>query len=343
MMDIRLEDCSDAMAIRPIYDGPDSQSMFWIAVCLIAGTAMLYFGSEWLVRGAKGLALHFGIAPFVVGLTVLAFGSSAPEAITSIVSTETPSLIIGNVVGSNIANVGLAIGLAAIIGPMAAKYTDMKIELIVMLATAVGLLAMGYFGFIGQIEGIALILLLFAFLYYVFRKKGSDEEAQSAYTEDVTPEKLSNPILAVLVIIGLILLYFGAKYFIEGARDLAVLLGVPDLIIGLIVVAIGTSLPEMCISILAAHRGEADMAVANIVGSNIFNIFFVLGIGAALVDVPVSSSVLTFHLPMMLLFSIVMFLMVRFRNRIDRTSGLVLVGLYCAYIAIIGLYPSLMM
>jgi len=318
-------------------------SMFWIAVSLIAGAAMLYFGSEWLVRGAKGLALHLGVTPFVIGLTVLAFGSSAPEAITSIVSTSNPSLIMGNVVGSNIANIGLAIGLAALAGPMAARYKDMRIELLAMLAASIGLCIMGFLGYIQFFEGIILIALLFVFLFCVFKKKGASDEEKAAYEEEVTPEKMSNILLVVLVIVGLVLLYFGAKFFVQGAKDLAHLLEVPDLIIGLIVVAIGTSLPEMCISIVAAHRGEADMAVANIVGSNLFNILFVLGIGSVLVDVPVSQSVLTFHLPVMLIFSIVMFLMVRFRNKIDRPSGLLLVAMYAAYIGIIAMIPTLML
>lgn len=317
--------------------------IFWIAVCLIAGSAMLYFGSEWLVRGAKGLALRLGVTPFVIGLTVLAFGSSAPEAITSIISTETPSIIIGNVVGSNIANVGLAIGLAAITGPMVAKYSTMRLEITAMMLASIGLCVLGIFGYVGQIEGIIMILLLLIFIYWVFKKKGTSEEDRASYEEEVTPEKMATPLLAVLVIVGLVLLYFGAKYFIAGARDLAYMLGVSDLLIGLIVVAIGTSLPEMCISIIAARRGEADMAVANIVGSNLFNILFVLGIGATLVDVPISGSVLTYHLPMMLIFSAVMFLMVRFRNKIDRPSGLLLVAMYAVYIAIIAMIPSLML
>lgn len=316
--------------------------MFWIAVSLIAGAAMLYFGSEWLVRGAKGLALRLGVSPFIIGLTIVAFGSSAPECITSIVSTSNPSLIIGNVVGSNIANIGLAIGLAALAGPMAAVYKDMKLEIWTMLAVCAGLCALGLLGSIGMYIGIVLIALLFVFLYVVFKRKKTDESGRAAYEDDVKEEKLGTPLLAILCAVGLVLLYFGARFFIDGAKDLATLLGVSDMIIGLIVVAIGTSLPEMCISIMASRRGEADLAVANIVGSNIFNILFVLGIGAVLVDVPVSESMLMFHMPVMLIFSLAMFLFVRFRNRIERPTGMLFVGMYAVYIVIMGLVPSLM-
>lgn len=316
--------------------------MFWIIVSLIAGSVMLYFGSEWLVRGAKGIALRLGITPFIIGLTVLAFGSSAPEAITSIVSSDTPEIIMGNVVGSNIANIGLAIGLAAVVGPMAAMYKDMKLEICTMLIVEAGLCLLALLGYIGIIEGIIMMILLFVFIFVVFKLKGSDKEAREAYEEDVTEETLAAPWLVVLVIVGLVLLYFGAKFFIQGAKDLAELMGASDLLIGLFVVAIGTSLPEICISVIAARRGEADMAVANIVGSNIFNILFVLAIGSVLTDIPVTESTLIFHLPVMLIFAVVMFLMVRFRNRIGRGSGMVLIGMYAVYIAIMAFVPSLM-
>ena len=316
--------------------------MFWIIVSLIAGSVMLYFGSEWLVRGAKGIALRLGITPFIIGLTVLAFGSSAPEAITSIVSSDTPEIIMGNVVGSNIANIGLAIGLAAVVGPMAAMYKDMKLEICTMLIVEAGLCLLALLGYIGIIEGIIMMILLFVFIFVVFKLKGSDKEAREAYEEDVTEETLAAPWLVVLVIVGLVLLYFGAKFFIQGAKDLAELMGASDFLIGLFVVAIGTSLPEICISVIAARRGEADMAVANIVGSNIFNILFVLAIGSVLTDIPVTESTLIFHLPVMLIFAVVMFLMVRFRNRIGRGSGMVLIGMYAVYIAIMAFVPSLM-
>ncbi len=318
--------------------------MIWIAVCLVAGAVMLYFGSEWLVRGAKGLALRLGVSPFVIGLTIVAFGSSAPECITSVVSTDEPSIIIGNVVGSNIANVGMAIGLAALAGPMAAKYESMRIEISAMIATAVGLCALGFMGDVGRISGICMIALLFVFLYVVFTSKKSDDSGKEMYESDSSePDQMKTWLLCVLCVVGMVLLYFGAKYFIAGAKDLAELIGVSDLVIGLVVVAIGTSLPEICISTLAARKGEADLAVANIVGSNIFNILFVLGIGAVLVDVPITDSVLTFHLPVMLLFSVAMYLVVRSKGRIDRPIGAVFVGMYACYIGIMAMVPSLMM
>ena len=317
--------------------------LWLIVISLVAGSLMLYFGSEWLVRGGKGVALRLGISPFVVGLTVLAFGSSAPECITSIVSTSNPELIMGNVVGSNVANIGIAIGLAALVGPMAAKYDDMKLEICFMVLVEAALCVLAIFGDIGMITGILMIITLFVFLFIVFKKKGNDDSAKASYEEDVTEDTLPSFVLVFLIILGLVVLYFGATFFIDGAKGLAEMMNVSDLVIGLIVVAIGTSLPEICISVIAARRGEADMAVANIVGSNFFNILFVLAVGAILVDVPVTDSVLTFHLPFMLLFAVVMFLMVRFRNKIDRKSGLLLIGMYAVYVGVMAATPSLMM
>lgn len=299
-----------------------------------------------MVKGGKGLALRLGVAPFVIGLTVLAFGSSAPECVTSIVSGDTPQIIIGNVVGSNIANIGLAIGLAALVGPLAAKYSTMRFELIVMMLSAVLITVMAMTGAIGTAEGLILMVLLIVFVFSVYRLKKDDAEGQEAYTseveEDDGPEFMrKTPFQILLVIVGLVLLYFGARFFIDGAKELASMVGVSDMLIGLIVVAIGTSLPELCISVMAAYRGEADLAVSNIVGSNIFNAFFVLGVGASLSTVPIVDSMMCFHLPVMLIFSAVMFLMIRGRNRIDRPMGAILVAMYAAYIAMMAFVPSL--
>ena len=320
--------------------------MDWILLGIPIGIVMLYFGSDWMVKGGQGLALRLGVAPFVIGLTVLAFGSSAPECVTSIVSGDTPQIIIGNVVGSNIANIGLAIGLAALVGPLAAKYSTMRFELIVMMLSAVLITVMAMTGAIGTVEGLILMVLLFVFVFSVYRLKKDDAEGQEAYTseveEDDGPEFMrKTPFQILLVIVGLVLLYFGARFFIDGAKELASMVGVSDMLIGLIVVAIGTSLPELCISVMAAYRGEADLAVSNIVGSNIFNAFFVLGVGASLSTVPIVDSMMCFHLPVMLVFSAVMFLMIRGRNRIDRPMGAILVAMYAAYIAVMAFVPSL--
>lgn len=320
--------------------------MFWL-LGIILGIVMLYFGSDWLVDGAKKLAIRLGIAPFVIGLTVLAFGSSAPEAVTSIVSTSNPDIIIGNVIGSNIANIGLCIGLAALINPMVAKFTSMRFEIITMVFAAILITLLGIAGYIGQITGIILIALLFLFTLIVYFYKRGDTEGQESYVSEIDTEvDRSGKMLALWIgmcIIGLVLLFFGARFFIDGATELARIIGVSELMIGLIVVAIGTSLPELCISLMAAFRGENELAVSNIVGSNIFNAFFVLGIGASLVNVPVSHITLTFHMPVMIALSVLMFLMVWRKNEISKISGALLLAVYVGYILSMAFVPSLTM
>ena len=321
--------------------------MFWL-IGILLGIVMLYFGSDWLVDGAKKLALRLGIAPFVIGLTVLAFGSSAPEAVTSIVSTSTPEIIIGNVIGSNIANIGLCIGLAALLNPMVAKYASMRFEIIAMVASVSLITLLGISGYIGMIDGIILVSLLIAFVLCVYFMKRGDKEAQESYVSEVEDVEIDRSAKKLILwigmcIVGLVLLYFGARFFVDGATELAKILGISELMIGLIVVAIGTSLPELCISLMASYRGENELAVSNIVGSNIFNSLFVLGIGALLVDVPVLDTTLMFHMPVMIGLSVLMFLMVYRNNRIGKISGAILLTIYVAYIVTMALVPSLTM
>ncbi len=317
--------------------------MDWVLLGIPVGIILLYLGSDWMVKGAKGLALRLGVAPFIVGLTVVAFGSSAPEAITSVVSTDSPSIILGNVIGSNIANVGLAIGLAAILSPLGAKYTSMRFEVIMMVVSCLIVMAMASFGYIGLIDGIILVAAIFVFVIITYWLKKDDKESQESYSQDVSDDdkKRSYPVLIALTAIGLVMLYFGAEFFIDGAKELAHMVGMSDMMVGLIVVAIGTSLPELCICLMASYRGENDLAISNIVGSIIFNCFFVLGIGACLVDVPVSDVALWFHIPVMILMAALMFAFIYLRNGISRKTGVFLVAVYMAYIAVMVIDPSM--
>ncbi len=316
--------------------------MEWVLLGIPLGIVMLYFGSDWLVKGAKNLALRLGVAPFVVGLTVVAFGSSAPEMVTSVVSANTPAIILGNVLGSNIVNIGIAIALAAIVCPLAAKYDTMRMEVAMMIITSFAVFILAALNILSLWAGIGLIAALIIFLYVIYRAKKDNTEGQEAYTSEVEEGSTQGyPILIALIAVGLILLYFGARFFVDGAVELAHMIGISDLLVGLIIVAIGTSLPEICICLIAASRGENDLAVANIVGSNIFNACAVLGIGAVVAKIPVSESVLYFHIPVMILISLCMFAMIKWKNQISRPSAFVLLGIYVAYLAIMIAVPSL--
>ena len=316
--------------------------MEWVLLGIPLGIVMLYFGSDWLVKGAKNLALRLGVAPFVVGLTVVAFGSSAPEMVTSVVSANTPAIILGNVLGSNIVNIGIAIALAAIVCPLAAKYDTMRMEVAMMIITSFAVFILAALNILSLWVGIGLIAALIIFLYVIYRAKKDNTEGQEAYTSEVEEGSTQGyPILIALIAVGLILLYFGARFFVDGAVELAHMIGISDLLVGLIIVAIGTSLPEICICLIAASRGENDLAVANIVGSNIFNACAVLGIGAVVAKIPVSESVLYFHIPVMILISLCMFAMIKWKNQISRPLAFVLLGIYVAYLAIMIAVPSL--
>ncbi len=317
--------------------------MSWILLGIPIGIVLLYFGSEWMVDGAKKMAIRLGVTPFMVGLTVVAFGSSSPEVVTSLVSGNNPQIILGNIVGSNIANVGLAIGLAALISPIVCKYTEIKFELISMMVAVFVVSLMALSGSLGLIEGIILVAALFIFVYLAYRFKKDKKQVDDEEVVAVIEESVKTPLwkCIVLVVVGLLLLYFGARAFVDGAVVLAEMFGVSDLMIGLIVVAVGTSLPELCICIIAAYRKENEIVVSNIVGSIVFNCFFALGVGVMYTTVPVTHYTIVFHLPVMILMAALLAIMIRTGNKVNRLEGVVLIGIYVTYVALMGLFPEL--
>ena len=316
-------------------------TMDWVLLGIPVGIVFLYFGSEALVDGGKNMALRLGVTPFVIGLTVLAFGTSAPEAITSIVSRNDPGIIIGNVVGSNIVNIAVCIGLAAMIFPIASKFEDNRIEFITMALASLIVLVMAIGG-IGTIEGIILLALLALFIFIVYKTKVNTPEAEEE-AEEIGEADMPMWKSILYVLVGLVLLYFGADMFVDGSKEVAEMAGISELVIGLFLVAIGTSLPELCVSIMAAFRHENDIAVSNIIGSNIFNAFFVLGIGAVVSDIPVYDSLFTLHIPVMILLSVLMALFIWKWGKVDRWSGAILVSVYVVYAVIILAMPDLAM
>jgi len=318
--------------------------MSWILFGIPIGIILLYFGSEWMVDGAKKMALRLGVTPFAVGLTVVAFGSSSPEVITSLVSGENPQIILGNIVGSNIANVGLAIGLAAIISPIVCKFTAIKFELAAMIFAVVIITVMALTGSLGFVEGAILLFALAVFIYFVYTLKKKDpDNTDSEVSEEDIEESASTPVwrCVLFVVVGIVALYFGARAFIGGAVELAEIFGVSDLLIGLLVVAIGVSLPELCICIVAAYRKENEIVVSNIVGSIVFNCFFALGVGILFTTVPVTHYTMVFHMPVMILIAALLLIMVRFNKGVSRSNGAVLVAIYAIYVSAMVIFPQL--
>lgn len=256
-------------------------------VLLVVGFVMLVKGADWFVEGAAGIAGKFGIPQLVIGLTIVAMGTSAPEAAVSITAAlgGSADLTIGNVVGSNIMNVLVILGLTAVIIPVAIQKSTLQIELPFMIGITLVLVALGYTG--GQItrlEGVILWILFLAYLAYLFwmAKKGKEEA-----TEEHAEKKIWQLILYTIV--GVVLIVWGSDFVVDSASEIAKVFGMSERFIGLTIVALGTSLPELVTSVTAAMKGKADIAIGNIVGSNVFNILFVVGTTALITPVKYAS------------------------------------------------------
>ncbi len=308
----------------------------------LLGLVTLIAGAEALVRGASKLALSFGISPLVVGLTVVAMGTGAPELAVSVRAAleGQPDIAMGNVVGSNIANVLLVLGVSALVVPLVVAQQLIRQELPVMMAVGLLLYALGANGELGKIDGVLLLAVLVVYTVFLIwqsrsptRQLAHEAEAELDHLSLGAWDRLWGVQLA-LVTVGLGLLVLGADWLVEAAVTYARWFGVSELVIGLTVVAVGTSLPEVATSVLAAARGQRDLAVGNVVGSNIFNILGVLGVGAlaAPQGMPVASSILSFDLPVMLAVQFACLPIFFVGNRIERWEGALFVAFYVAYL-----------
>ena len=309
-------------------------------VYLIAGLVLLVAGAEVLVRGAAKLAAQFGIPPLVIGLTVVAFGTSAPDTAVSVQSALNGSgdLAIGNVVGSNIANVLLILGVTALVAPLVVSRQLIRLDVPIMIGASLVTFGLAWDGELSRFDGALLfagVLAYTGFLIYSARKDkgGDDDEFAKEFGLDEAPKPYAWAINLGLIIAGLVLLVVGSNFLVEGAVTLARALGISELVIGLTVVAVGTSLPELATSILAAIKGERDIAVGNIVGSNIFNLLCVLGLASMVAPaaIAVSPNALAFDFPVMIAVAIACLPIFFSGYRINRWEGLLFLGYYVAY------------
>lgn len=310
-------------------------------VLLVAGLVLLVVGAEFLVRGASRLALAVGISPLVVGLTVVSFGTSSPELAVGVQSALVgqADIALGNVVGSNIFNVLFVLGLCAVILPLSVSYQLIRLDVPIMIGVSVLMLLMALDGKIGRLEG----MLLFAGLivYMVFsiwqsRRENAQAVTSSVGDSDATarPRAVGQLLLnGVLLVGGLGLLLIGSRWLVEGAVAIAQALGVSPLIIGLTIIAIGTSLPEVAASVVAAIRGERDLAVGNVVGSCIFNILAILGLTSAVAPdgVNVPQAALSFDIPVMIAVALSCFPIFFTGFVVARWEGALLLGYYTIY------------
>lgn len=298
---------------------------------LAAGLALLTFGAEYLVRGAISLANRLGMPPLLIGLTVVGFGTSMPELLVSLQAAlgGAPAIAVGNVVGSNTANILLILGAAAVISPIAARIPNLKRDMVMMLAAAVVMLGLGLWGVVNFWLGLLSFAGLAAYLSWVTY---TDRRRMTAEEEELVV-KLAGWKEALFIVGGLAGLIFGANLLIDAATAIAREFGISEAVIGLTIVAVGTSLPELATSVVAAFRRHAEIALGNVVGSNIFNILGILGITAMVVPVPVEDSIASFDIPFMLAVSVALIALIIVSGRIGRGAGAVMLAVYTGYVA----------
>lgn len=308
----------------------------WLDVALLVmGIVVLYFGAEWLVRGAARLAGSLGVSAMVVGLTVVSFGTSAPELVVSTVAAlgGNADLAVGNVIGSNLANIGLILGLTALIAPLDVQSRVVWREMPVMLFVTIAFFLLAWDGELSVGDGALLLLALFAYLGFVFQSIETEAPAiLGEYEEFVRASTDGRPSVrgkdVTLIVSGSACLVVGGYAIVQGAVGVATGLGISQVVIGLTVVAVGTSLPELATSLVAASRREPDIAVGNVIGSNIFNLSAILGTAAVLEPIAIPSHVLSRELPALLVLSLLLFPLLRSDWRIQRWEGALLVGAY---------------
>ncbi|MEN3794118.1 calcium/sodium antiporter [Fulvimarina sp. MAC3] len=301
---------------------------------LIGGLVFLFIGGEGLVRGSTSIAERFGFSRLIVGLVIVGFGTSAPELLVSVQAAldGAPDIAIGNVVGSNIANILLIVGVGAAMVPIANDDPAIRRDLLVMLASAALIVLIFQFGTIGRIAGAAMFALLIVYLtvsYLAERRRLA--RSKGAETEIAAPE-LKPLIATIAVVAGIVMLVLGARLMVDGATSLARHIGVSEAVIGLTIVAIGTSLPELATVFIAARKGEADVILGNVVGSNIFNILCILGVTAMITPIGVADRFATIDGPLMLALFFASIVVLFAYQRIGRFAGVAMLVLYAAYI-----------
>lgn len=310
-------------------------------ILFILGAVLLIAGAELLVRGASRIAVSAGISPLVVGLTVVAFGTSAPELAVTVGASLSgqADVALGNVIGSNIGNVLLILGLSAVVAPLVVSVQLVRLDVPLMIGVSVLVYLFALDGRVGRGEGVVLVagvLLYTGFLVIQSRKETAAARDVELPGTGIAPDRPleSRGIVDILLVIGgLALLVMGARWLVAGAVATAGALGVSELVIGLTVVAMGTSLPELATSVLAAIRGERDIAVGNIVGSNLFNLLCVLGLGSAVAPdgIPVATAALGFDLPVMIAVALACLPIFFTGYAIARWEGWLFLGYYAAY------------
>ena len=306
---------------------------------LILGLAILSFGAEFTVRGSGTLALKLGISPLVIGLTIVAFGTSAPELAVSIQSATNgnSSIALGNVVGSNIANIGLILGITAIICPISIDRQLIRKEIPLIIFCSLLMWGLLLDGTLAMLDGAILTVGIIMFLVYSYFQSKNDEPSIELLTANLLtkpsserPKQLPVIVYLGLIVLGTAMLVYGSTVFVQSAIDLARLFGMSEAVIGLTIVSIGTSVPELATALMAVYKQQGDIAVGNVIGSNLFNILAILGI-TALISPISSQGMVPLDFIVMIAFAAVMLPLAFTHLTICRREGVILLTCYLAY------------
>lgn len=311
-----------------------------VALLLIfAGVVLLYFGAEGLVLGGARIALRCGVTQLVVGLTVVAFSTSTPEVLASLIAAIREGdgdLALGNVIGSNIANIGLVLGLSALVRPLELHHRLWRREMPIVVGVAILLSLLMLGSYIGRWRGLLLLILFLGYVLFQIwlgRKEGGNGEIAEA---DLLNTR-SRWVRAILFLtLGVVALVVGAYFLVKGAIVIAQIFGMSQRLIGLTIVAVGTSLPELATSVVAASRGKSDISIGNVLGSNVFNILFIVGLVGLITPVGFTSQLLRFDVPVMIGMSLLLWLFFWGRAYLGRGRGVALLLLYALYVVAIS-------
>jgi len=308
-----------------------------LALQLVAGLVLLLIGGELLVRGAVAAARRIGISPLLIGLTLVGFGTSTPELVTSLQAAfaDSPGIAVGNVVGSNIANILLILGLAALLFPVAVAPGPFRRDGTVLVVSQLACAGLIVYGSLARIPGLVFLAALIGYVVFCYlqeRRGAPPDDPHVHEAEETAAPAARLPVAIGLAIAGLVLTILGARFLVGGSIALATAAGISETVIGLTIVAVGTSLPELVTSVVAALRRHADVALGNIVGSNIYNVFGILGVTALVEPIPVPAEIIGFDVWVMLAATALLVAFAVTGRRITRVEGGILMAGYAAYL-----------
>ena len=293
---------------------------------LLIGTTMLYFGADWIVRSSVSIAKKSNIAPIIIGLTIVAFGTSLPELIVSITAAlnDSSSLSVGNAIGSNIANIGLVLGLSSLIFPISCVYKKIKKDLWINIIITIIFVLFAFDGLISRFEGMIMFLCLIYYILLCISEEKDDEE--------IPDNIISNNRIFLYLLGGILVLAYGADLFVDGAISIAKKLGISEAVVGVSIVAFGTSLPELATSVVAAFKKESDISLGNILGSNIFNILCVLGISSMISQLDSPIQMMNREVYFLFILGFLLIAISKMNQPISRVSSAALLIIYFYFI-----------